>query len=209
MPNSTFTAGAPMSAAKAFLVRNNIAHLIDESCQHRVNWFATLDDSAIPSGINTWPTVTRVLSGSGETVDKLFYQQEFPLSWIGPNRPSNLALAVGIIGVDTEAEDILGRVVICPATVPRDSKQNAIFDEVANGPTGASVEALIDCSEHVDVLNGAWQTVGIVNEGGTWFGPQVCMLRIEVSASFSTPFLSEPVFGDFVGISAVSVLEYA
>jgi hypothetical protein len=204
MPNSTFTAGAPMSAAKAFLVRNNIAHLIDESCQHRVNWALTLDGSGFPADANTWPIITRALD-----VDKLFYQQEFPLSYLGPNRPANLALAVGIAGVDdTFSEDILARVVICPASSPRDSKQNAIFDEVANGGPSISIESLIDCSEHIATLNGAWQTVGIVNESGTWFGPQACMLRLEVSVSFTTPFDDEPVTTDFVAITVASVLEY-
>lgn len=208
MPNSAFTAGAPMSAAQAFLVRNNIAHLIDESCQHRINWAGAGSSSASISR----PIITR-----GHGVDKLFYQQEFPLSWLGPNRPANLALVVVYEGVDdTDSEgdnDILARAVICPASSPRDSKQNAIFDQVGNAASGAAgfAAALIDCSEHVATLNSAYETVGLVNEGGIWFGPQVCMLRLEVSVSFTrfVPLSEEPITADYVRILGISLLECA
>ncbi len=201
IPNNTFADTEPISASQAFLARNNACHLIDESPQLYVNWgrvFLTSGAGA-PTMSSLMVREPQFISSEAPTVaNPNFldithrYQQSFALDWLDPERPANLMVLTDWAGIDaTNNEDITCRVIVCPASSPAWSGQNAIFDvsETAAESTLGSTSAFIDTSEHLGILGGAWKQVGTVEENGRWFQPSLCMMRLEIMLSFgSTPW---------------------
>lgn len=76
---ASLNADRPMSAYTAQMVRNNLAHLVDESMQHRIN---ISDAAGLSLGSYKTP-------GEWTTMPI-----EFVHSWTGPMQPSNIDLMV-------------------------------------------------------------------------------------------------------------------
>lgn len=204
--SSYFVDGAPISTAHAFLARNNVAHMIDESCQHRVNFSRTFLDAV---STTMGPILVRS-NDLGQPWPSLFRQWEFPLTWLAPDKPANLDLVVGFTGEDNnDDEDITCRVVICPANVPVKSGQNALLDtSVTAASPGSSISAYVLGADNLPTLADAWEVVGATEEAGFAVQPRLCMLRLEVDVSWNR-YILVPTEEDFITISFVHLVEYA
>ncbi len=221
IPNNTFADTEPISASQAFLARNNVCHLIDESPQLYVNWgrITLAGGAQMSSMMMREPQIIDVDSTPYPNPNFLgvqhIYPQEFALDWLDPERPANLMVLTDWAGVDADDGDITCRVVICPASSPLGSGQNAIYDatETSASTVLGSSSAFIDTSEHVGILSGAWQQIGTVEENGTWFAPTKCMLRLEVMLSFSDtpvtiPSGSYPITDEYLIVLGAAVWGY-
>lgn len=212
--NARFVDGAAIDTPHAFLVRNNIAHAIDESPHGRVVWGAVAVDSLSDPTERMAPILYRG-GDIAQIYEGLLRHWEFPLTWLGPDRPANLDVVVGFGGEDFQNdEDITCRVTICPANVPLFSGQNALLDTTATCASGASssIAAYVIGTYNLGTLAGAWEAVGAQDEGGQLWQPRLCMLRLEVSVlwtTFGPATAGEPPDDyDNVWISGVICREY-
>jgi hypothetical protein len=168
----------PVSAARAFDVRSNLLHLMDEFTQMRINWCA----GKLESGTG----------GNGvmfaENVGGAYYEQEFPLTWLAPDHPANLDILVRSYASGTDAEmDVRVRVVSANAAVG-DLGAPAVFDEsqTVNSTFGTLDELCIfDTSDTatMNVLRSSFVAVpnsAGVEEDSEVHYPQECMLKIQV-----------------------------
>lgn len=79
IPAGTLDADRPVSVWRAEMTRNNLAHLLDEYCQTRINWSSTGTEDYYVDKSN----------------DRRIWAQEFPHTWLREDRPVNLDLVVG------------------------------------------------------------------------------------------------------------------
>ncbi len=98
----------PVDAATAYLVKNNLAHLVDESVQTRVNWVTGI------TGNTAW-----VLVGA----DTRIYPYTFPWTWLSQSKPANVDLfvkasAAGGLTIDVRARIIPASYALGDTTAP-------------------------------------------------------------------------------------------
>jgi len=167
--------GYPVSAGRAFDLRSNLRHLDDMFVQHRINWCATTE----PGGGNGILYVDMV-AGS-------IYEQEFELSWLGPDHPANLDLLIRSYASGTSAAmDVRARVVPW-YTALEDLSGPAVVDETVSVSTTTGE---LDHQEYFDpadtttmeILRSAIVGVepGIPDADGNWTSPQICRMRLQV-----------------------------
>lgn len=165
----------PVSAARAFDVRSNLRHEVDEFTQHRINWVAA---TAVSGGVG----IVYV-----DTVDGALYEQAFPLSWLADDHPANLDVLIRSYAAGTSAAmSVRARVV--PDWVPLgDLGSEALFDETVSVTTTAGVldeVSIWDTSDNgvMSLLRSSIKTMdqGIPDSDGNWTFPEISMLRLQV-----------------------------
>jgi hypothetical protein len=190
--DNTFSQTRAVHAGEAFLLRNNIAHAIDISTQVRINW--TSQVGAL-YGVH-------YVSFNGAFPNR--YMEEFPITWLAPDKPANLRVEAAFKHNTSDNSDYDWRISIVPAnTPPGQGASLAILDqsgtETDNLPTFFAGNVV--GADFVPQLRTAWQTVGLTNDGDAFRHVQLCMLRLEIELSGSPESQSD--------VMSVYVAEYA
>lgn len=184
--DGAFSVDEPCDCGSAFLYRNNLAHLIDQKPQVRINW----------SSLNPASTVT-YFAASGSCS----YREEFPFTFLSPTKPANLYVQVGFESVDASgAADNNYRVSIVPANAAYGDVSRAIFNETSlSGAdrTPTSVSGTIIGTDYLEQLRSAWEPVGLMNDGDTFRPMKLFMLRLEIDIVIPGTLDSEDAFAIF------------
>lgn len=84
----SMAADNPVSTARAWICRNNLAHLTDQYAQHRINWVAYGPDSG-----GYRPVIGGFVALTPESAP---WRQRFLHSWLKPDRPANLDILLSL-----------------------------------------------------------------------------------------------------------------
>ena len=180
-----FSEGYPVSAAQAFLVRNNLAHLIDSCTQTRIQWIAFQNSQGI-YGVH--------MINSALATGWMTYSHEFPLTWLASDKPANLFTSATLYAESNETAeegqntdyDYILRVV--PANTPVASGINPVIEISGSRTTEQSITLgqfndLSDASSRA-ILQSAIVPVGISNDGDIFREQLACMLRLEIAMKY-------------------------
>lgn len=132
-----FSADEPISAYTAWITRNNIQHLVDQSGQYRVNWVADVDDVTGGDGGAeiTVPGFHPTAHQQGSTT---VIRYVFPLTSIRPDRPMQLDIR---IGARSQAG---GTVTINADLVPYKRPSQILWSATQGQTTSATASWIID-----------------------------------------------------------------
>ena len=178
-PESFITA-QPVSAGRAFLLRNNLLHLADEYTQTRINWCAGISGSyGVLGGFWNYNQI------SGAAGDYSVYEQEFAHTWLGDSHPANLDLHIrsGIVA-DSGSPEMDVRVRVVPAFYdPGNLILPAIVDEthtVTDNAGDWDHQEIFD-TEDAALMNRLRALYKFeVSEDSEWHYPQVSILKLQV-----------------------------
>jgi hypothetical protein len=190
--DNTFSVDRGVHAGHAFLLRQNLAHAIDESTQMRIAWSS---QRGATYGVHYYSI------GASQGCR---YLEEFPITWLAPDKPANLYVYAIVKCDTTPTTDYSYRVSIVPAnTPPGQGASQAVFDQSGTASDGAitTITGNVVGIDYVQQLRSAWQVVGFTNDGDAFRHVSLCMLRLEIDLSGSLESTSE--------IYGVYVMEYA
>lgn len=170
--------GDAVSARRAWLIANNLAHAVDESTQHRVNWSAQLTGNSSTDGSSF-----RTKTGND---DPRIYAQPFPMTMVVQGKPVNLDIEIQGRTTDSTASSVYMKAKVI-------SDSGAVGDDTAdtywetNTVSTASTVAAVLISTQVFLTvtsfpgypntRGRWSVV----ENGETHYPLIHMARIEVA----------------------------
>lgn len=202
IPAASFGADEPVLATRAFLLRNNLLHLLDEFCQHRINWCAGIGDSTITGGLGC----VAILTGN-----EALYEQEFEHFWLNPGHPGNLDLLIRSSLVAGGSPEMAVRVRVVPANYEvGDLGRPALIDETHSVTDDSGLwehQEFFDSTDAnvMNLLKSARERTAFeVIEDGEWHYPEVAMLKLQVQLL--------GVSGDapsFAVLTGVTVREFA
>ena len=184
LASSPLDTGDSVSAYRAWAIRNNLAHLIDESTQVRINWVGTSVDG---DSNDTYKVadlgVEPVLTGASV---KRIWAQEFPITWIREDRPVNLDLHVRAATTGDTTPTLIMYARVVPASFP-------IGDPAAPVLVSQEFHSEIDPTPDV-AFNVQWQLTApapeldnyeplgvLYEEDDSWHSPHMAMMRLEIS----------------------------
>lgn len=206
-----FALGEPVSAGRTFILKNNLAHLIDQSTQVLINWVATSVAGATNDSYQLRREGDPVLTNA--YVPRI-WSQEFPLTWLRADRPVNLDVLVQVATfqvVEPSDNDLNVRARVVPARFAiGDDAAPAFADQVVTATTtSASPTALLDCQWALAVPApqlGEPADLGLValEEGDIVVSPIAAMMRLEIT--LAEDGVSVDTIHEIVG---VYVREYA
>lgn len=174
--NTAFADGDCVSARRAWLVKNNISHLVDEYTQHRINWCAD-------QGVDT-DSEGRSFADLTGNDEPRWYAQMFPLTSVTPEKPVNLDIEVYGRSSQHTSSGVYMKAQIVPYSQPVGRGDVTYWETAATVSTTTSiVQVLISTQVFLTVttfpgypsLRGKWSVV----ENGERHHPFIHMARFE------------------------------
>lgn len=194
----------PVSTYRAWALRNNLSHLVDEYAQHRINWSLATSD----------PTFHTIVLG-------IPWTQVFMHSWLKPNRPANLHIIISLQAAPGEGTDFDVDIFVrvSPAT-PTPTALTIAFGAVTYNTSAMTspllvADALLDMSDlpsvgGQDIAPNAEIQSGLIgtNEDGQALFPIVTLAQLEITLS-TTDVTYDSGTSHVIQVSSIMVREYA
>jgi hypothetical protein len=170
IPDSSFEAYRGVDTLRAYLLRNNIQHIVDESPQVRVNFMSSGNGDSFAGALN---------SADGTRI----WHATFPQTWTRQDRPTNLEVRVAT-QANNAGLDFRARVVPASYSIG-DLSAPALFDETASS-SGSGAEWLIELFTDFDangipagLADSVWADY-LINEGDI-AQVRIAEMRLEVT----------------------------
>lgn len=186
LPPASYDNGRPVSTWEALVLRNNLQHLINFSCQHRINWVGANLVSPEATFVNYYG-YSEIDTGSAAIVS--VWAQEFPITWIRDDFPVSLDIEIhALVGDAGTGSHLRIDARIVPASAPfYDLGTTALWSATAQS-SGINTEAVIaDLLTFDTALDQSGIFAGrAVTEESVLRSVQQAMLRLEIQVTIPT-----------------------
>lgn len=170
--NASLDDNNPVSVMRAWAVRNNTQHLIDQFPQHRINWASS------PAHADYYT----IFADSGDRT--VYYTHPFVHTALNDRHPCGLDLRIcgrRPAGADTVTVD--ARVVPNVPAKPWDLSIDSYIGTVSGSVTSATSVQVLETQwqpSDTEVLQMFWQGVTVPYTSSTAAVVQICMSRLEL-----------------------------
>lgn len=198
-PEECYDDGEPVSTLRAFVMRNNAQFLLEQQCQHRINFVQPNGNPETPLGQYTFVVDNTAASALFLT---RYWNQPFHHTWLQPDRPVSLDILVNALSGDTDGSLSIEAKIVPASTPPNDPSIPGVWSATASTTsvdTQITIDTQVAFTSPVDQA-GIFFTQQVLESDNFYRTPRFALMRFELAMTVAAD--------DYGQLQSVLVREY-